>query len=907
MRKVRFILLIIITLLFNMASVSFATSESGDGLYAEFFNNMSLSGTPTVTRVDPTVNFTWGYGSPDSRIYSDRFSTRWTGEIKVPQAGIKYFDVVSDDGVRVWINGSVVLDSWRDQSPTHHYFSYNFQQDQFYDIKIEYYENGGGAVAQILWNSNNSYQAVPQSVLYSNTDRNAPITTLDSNPSTPINNGWYTSDVAVVLSAIDDKSGVLKTEFRINNGAWTVYTGTFILSNEGTNIVYYKSTDNSGNIENFQSKQFNIDKTYPTTSLSVNAPNGNKEWYSSTANVSLSAVDNVSGIDRTEYRINEGDWITYTNYIIVNDEGVTTIDYRSVDKAGLEEAFKTNTIKLDKTAPITSSIPSNPDGVNGWYLSDASLILTANDNTSGVAKTEYRENGIYNIIITSEGTASIDYKSTDNTGNEETFKTISFNLDKSKPVTMAVANADKEANGWYASDVSVSLIANDAVSGVGETEYHLNNGGWIPYTNPFVLTNGGTTTVYYRSLDIAGNVEEVKTLVVKLDKTSPSTSLNVESVSATNKWYNSDITISLVSIDEISGISGTQYRVNGGIWNTYTGSFTISNEGTILVEFQSIDNAGNVEPVKSINFNLDKTAPLTTDNAPSRWSKDNVTVSLTPSDNGSGVSATYYSLDGGIQQIGTTVIVTGDAVHTLTYWSVDSAGNIESMKTATIQIDKTGPVTTATPGLINGQNGWYISNPTISLSASDNLSGVTQTLYHINTGPWVNYTEPVSISTEGINTFEYKSVDIAGNEEVAKSLTIKLDKSVPTLKVVLDKKILWPPDHKLVTVTASVYAYDSISQIGSIVLSSITSNEPDKGLGEGDQPNDIQGTQYGIIDTTFKLRAERSDKGSGRIYTLTYTATDKAGNKTIASATVTVPRDQLDQKEQKEQKDHSGK
>jgi len=63
------------TLLAVMASVSYASANvSGDGLYAEYYNNMSLSGTPTVTRIDPTVNFNWGNGSPDSQIQSDQFS-----------------------------------------------------------------------------------------------------------------------------------------------------------------------------------------------------------------------------------------------------------------------------------------------------------------------------------------------------------------------------------------------------------------------------------------------------------------------------------------------------------------------------------------------------------------------------------------------------------------------------------------------------------------------------------------------------------------------------------------------------------------------------------------------------------------------------------------------------------------
>ncbi|XEC94553.1 GDSL-type esterase/lipase family protein [Paenibacillus tarimensis] len=147
-----------------------------------------------------------------------------------------------------------------------------------------------------------------------------------------------------------------------------------------------------------------------------------------------------------------------------------------------------------------------------------------------------------------------------------------------------------------------------------------------------------------------------------------------------------------------------------------------------------------------------------------------------------------------------------------------------------------------------------------------------------------------TFSQNGSFTFEF--MDRAGNAGTVIASVNNIDKTAPTLDIVLDKTTLFPVNHQLETVNASVYADDGMSQIDSVVLMSITSNEADEGLGDGDQPNDIQGAEYGTLDTSFMLRAERAGTGSGRVYTITYTATDKVGNKTTVSVIATVPRDQ---------------
>jgi hypothetical protein len=114
------------------------------------------------------------------------------------------------------------------------------------------------------------------------------------------------------------------------------------------------------------------------------------------------------------------------------------------------------------------------------------------------------------------------------------------------------------------------------------------------------------------------------------------------------------------------------------------------------------------------------------------------------------------------------------------------------------------------------------------------------------------------------------------------------DEIAPLLEVTASPAELWPANHKYVNVAAAVSAVDNFDPNPAVTLLSVGSNEPDDGLGDGDTPTDI----VIVDDYNFQLRAERSGNGEGRVYTITYQATDRCGNATVAEATVNVPRDQ---------------
>ena len=115
--------------------------------------------------------------------------------------------------------------------------------------------------------------------------------------------------------------------------------------------------------------------------------------------------------------------------------------------------------------------------------------------------------------------------------------------------------------------------------------------------------------------------------------------------------------------------------------------------------------------------------------------------------------------------------------------------------------------------------------------------------------------------------------------------------TLPDISIYVTPNTLWPPNHRLVDIEASVVAND-VCSIPTVALTSVASNESDNGEGDGNTINDIQEADIGTADFHFELRAERAGGGAGRVYTATYTATDGSANPASASAFVVVPHDQ---------------
>lgn len=123
------------------------------GLRAEYFNNLSLSGKPVVTRTDKDINFRWTLYAPDPKVNLDFYSVRWTGFIQSPQTGSFMLGLEGNDGYRLYVNNKLVVDNWQKQSYQTITGNVHFEKGKRYAIRIEFYEPVGNAHLKLVWNA----------------------------------------------------------------------------------------------------------------------------------------------------------------------------------------------------------------------------------------------------------------------------------------------------------------------------------------------------------------------------------------------------------------------------------------------------------------------------------------------------------------------------------------------------------------------------------------------------------------------------------------------------------------------------------------------------------------------------------------------------------------------------------
>jgi hypothetical protein len=251
----------------------------------------------------------------------------------------------------------------------------------------------------------------------------------------------------------------------------------------------------------------------------------------------------------------------------------------------------------DTTPPSSTAIVTPRPNANGWNNGNVTVTINSTDN-SAVRLITYTNalNGVTTTVagatvtfpVTIEGGNEITYYATDQFGNVEAPKTVFVNIDRTPPAFLFIGTPNPEPNvaGWNNSDVSIGYATFDDGSGV------------FPFSGQFVLsTEGAAVQGTITVTDVAGNSASEMTPTVKIDKTAPVTTHNVN-VSG------NQATVTLNASDNLSGVAATSYSVNGGATQTYSGPFTLTGAGSYTITYSSTDVADNTEATKTAIFTI---------------------------------------------------------------------------------------------------------------------------------------------------------------------------------------------------------------------------------------------------------------------------------------------------------------
>jgi len=278
------------------------------------------------------------------------------------------------------------------------------------------------------------------------------------------------------------------------------------------------------------------------------------------------------------------------------------------------------------------------------------------------------------------------------------------------------------------------LTATDPEVGVNVTMYRVDGGATMVYSGtPFTVSGEGQHTVLYWSNDKLNHTEAQKSATILIDSTLPTVQSSFSGPVGGNGYYKGPVQFTMTGTDNLSGLASIYYRINGGSSLVYSAPFTIGVDGNYSVDYWSVDVAGNVSAVGTAFVMIDVSAPLTQATGSGTagtngWYRSAVQVSLAAADNLSGVQTTFYKVDGGTTKTYTAAFsVSGNGSHTVNFWSVDRAGNTETMSSLVVSIDTGQPGVTCNVSPASAVKSVNPVTITITGHATDTVSGVSLT------------------------------------------------------------------------------------------------------------------------------------------------------------------------------------
>jgi hypothetical protein len=589
------------------------------------------------------------------------------------------------------------------------------------------------------------------------TDANAPVVTITS----PANNAVIASDdVLVQFTATDTGSGVVKYEYKLDNGAWTAVTEKehlFSDLSQGSHTISVRATD-ATNWKGTATITITVDTVAPA--ITITSPTANAVLGNGQVSIVFSA-----DATRIDISVDNGVWATIPNQVYTTplSDGPHTVALRAYD--AVNNMNETSTVFVVDTAAPSVSI-SSP--TNGASISASALdVHFAAGDASGVSSLVLNVDGTiidvkgttsHHLNALSQGTHVLNLTATDGAG-KIAWQEISFTVDTIAPTLTITSPRANEA--LADGDVSI-LFDTDAA----RIEVSVDGGEWstIPNEAYDLTLDDGTHIVAIRAYDTANNVNQTSRSFI-VDTTAPSVSISsptddsVIAASALDVYFAAEDASGITSL--VLTVDGTNINVKG------TASYHLSalSQGAHVLNLTATDAAGNIA-WQEISFTVDTVAPAITITSPAAnaaLDDGDVSVAFTAT----GATAVQISVDGGAW---TTIpnqayaLSLSNGTHTVALRAYDAVGNV-NQTSRSFTVDMAAPVVS----LISPEDGSTVTRADVDafFSVSDASNIATLTL-SVDGGGAVDVksvrTYHLNDLSDGTHTLVFHAVDALGNE-----------------------------------------------------------------------------------------------------------------------------------------------
>ena len=607
--------------------------------------------------------------------------------------------------------------------------------------------------------TDNIGNSIKKQIVVSNIDKTAP--SLEVNYTKE----WTKNNVELRIVSTDLESGLASVTV---NGQHVHDSGIFKVSEKGTyNII---STNNAGNSTEYEIAINNIDKTAPNLEV-----NYSKEWTKDNVKLTIISTDAESGLSSVTVN---GEQIDTSGKYVVRENGIYTIE--AIDNVGNISEKEIIINNIDKTEP-NLEVNYNKQ----WTKEAVELTIISTDAESGLSsvtvngeqidvngKYTVTENGIYDILAT------------DNAGNSIVKEIAVNNIDKSR--------FDFEINysiDWTKDNIELTIVSTDLESGLASVTV---NGEEIYTSGKYIVSENGIYDII--AVNNAGNDINRKIVINNIDRTAPNLEVNYN-----KEWTKDNLELTIIATDEGSGLASV--TVNGEEIDA-SGKYTVRENG--VYKIIATDNVGNIINNEIVINNIDKIAPNLEVNYSDEWTKEDVELTITSTDVGSGLAS--VTVNGEQIDVNEKYIVTENGTYTIE--ATDNVGNTIENEIININcIDNESPKLQ----IIGNKTKWKNDSVLLEIIADDKDSGISK----------VTINEQEIILKAGIGfykatengTYEIIAIDNVGNISTEEYTVDNIDRIQPNLQVNIDNTN-WENENTLL----KIYATDNESGISSVTV-----------------------------------------------------------------------------------------